>query len=331
MAYISIKSPSSPRFAGSVVAVSVYVSYLPAGSSLHMVKMRVVSSEGRYEGIDFSVTLGDYTIDISEALKAMMGEPSFDPNKMQDVGKELEKNVLQYHIEAGLSDMKNGEIHDAFTDGDTSNEVVKTGDVYAVRGALTDREMMRYSNGILSGGPMLLSHKPSKGELITHKEYKSLRSKLSNATNPSVEISISDITAQHKTMSESRRFCFINTLGVPEMICANCYPILSYEHETKVYNRHVEVSDVPKTSGNIYVSHKELFAKYEMSSGAVTSDWARWWVTEFLKASAWWMYDEDSSMWLPVSVHSKQNEQMVYDRSKADTLHVDFIVTSALT
>lgn len=331
MDYISIKSPSSPRFAGSVVAVSVSVSSLPAGSSLHRVKVRVVPSEGRYEGIDFSVTKGNYTIDISEALKAIMGEPSFDPNKMPISGSELDENILKYHIEAGLSYMKNGEIHDAFTDGDISNEVVKTGDVYAVRGALTDMEMMRYSNGILSGGDMILSHKPSKGELITHKEYKSIRSKLSNATNPSVEISISDVTAQHKTMSESRLFCFINTLGVPEMICANCYPTLSYEHETKVYNRHVEVSDVPKTSGNIYVSHKELFAKYEMSSGAVTADWARWWVTEFLKASAWWMYDEDSSMWLPVSVHPKQNEQMVYDRSKADTLHVDFIVTSALT
>ena len=331
MDYISIKSSSSPRFAGSVVAVSVSVSSLPSGSSLHRVKMRVVSSEGRYEGIDFSVTKGDYTIDISEALKAMMGDPSFDPNKMPISGSELEENVLKYHIEAGLSYMRDGEIHDAFTDGDTSNEVVKTGDVYAVRGALTDMEMMRYSNGILSGGDMLLSHKPSKGELITHGTYKSLRSTLSNVENPLVVLSISDVTAQHKTMSESRLFCFINTLGVPEMICANCYPTLSYEHETKVYNRHVEVSDVPKTSGNVYVSHNELFAKYEMSSGAVTADWARWWVTEFLKASAWWMYDEYSSMWLPVSVYPKQNEQMVYDRSKADTLHVDFIVTSALT
>ena len=65
-----------------------------------------------------------------------------------------------------------------------------------------------------------------------------------------------------------------------------------------------------------------------MSSGYQTREWAEWWAMEFLMARQWWM--RLNNMFLPVTVTPAQSDTGIYDRSKQQMPHVDFLVKLAL-
>lgn len=62
---------------------------------------------------------------------------------------------------------------------------------------------------------------------------------------------------------------------------------------------------------------------YGLSSGAVTKEWAEWWLTEVCCSPHAWMYDREKDRWLSgVIVPSEKNT--IYDRSKADAPAISF-------
>lgn len=121
-------------------------------------------------------------------------------------------------------------------------------------------------------------------------------------------------------------FLFVNRRGAVETCSGQTLEAMSIEVNSVQYSR-VERPTF-KPSRSLMAVSSGGRRSWEMSSGYVTREWADWWVMEFLMSRQWWMLYQ--GRYVPVIVKSSKQQTGIYDRSKQQMPHVDFIVTLAL-
>lgn len=132
-----------------------------------------------------------------------------------------------------------------------------------------------------------------------------------------------------KNASDYKMFLFLNRLGVPETVCARTLESLSVDATPTTYKIEQPVHRLPTTTRTSHIFQPETYDKYEMSSGACSRAWARWWIKEFLGASQWWVAIGD--MWIPCVVVPAKKSIELYNSAKAQALSINFTVTIDLS
>lgn len=359
-----------------VVTCSVDDGFFPATATACRLQLRVVRCDDptksvkeqlavnaadstKYQPIEWLAVNGEeYTQDIRLALSGLMGVLDFDPNAITTDGKPIQLPMLRYGLVLGYTYLLDGEITDSLARNSPNNAMLDS-ENFAIRGALTDMEMYRYSmlpwnkqNGITFDHAMPLSRKP-RGEIIpkgalwcrtwlhklTYQETDGGYSGVSQQP-PIIEVyregdMLDELKLQLGIYVDDetrnyREFIFINSLGCPETIYARCMDKKSEEINSKSYRRVTTPSRRPQTGINsITILSDATYETYEMSSGAVSEEWQQWWVGEFLSARHWWMHVDD--IWVPVTISPAKKTQTLFDHTKSTTLSVDFTVTMTMT
>lgn len=132
-------------------------------------------------------------------------------------------------------------------------------------------------------------------------------------------------------------FLFVNRRGAVETCSAQTLESLGISIKTENYGMTERPSFSPTRSLTARASGGRR--SWQMSSGYLTREWARWWAQEFLMARQWWMRVDDDGepssaategLYAPVVVTPAKGDTGIYDRTKQQMPHVDFTVTLAL-
>ncbi len=350
--------PLGLHLCDSMVPVGVVVgkNSFPAKSTMRKVELRVYEGDSReptdrYESIswepdDDSRANSEYCIDIQHALRAIMGEDTIDPNSLKD---KMSLPMKSYFMCLGSSYLLDGKWWDAFD----NNQFVSTGEalgleggLFCMRGRLSDYERNAIVDSwITEDRDVTLSRKP-EGEvsvsgalhMVSTVSQSMLYAEGIGQSAPTLSIkNADDVKGLYLDTVQTQQyvqFLFINSLGVPETVCARMLRRRAMPLEYDSFVREQRVNRVPDSYGAFYGALKaQQHATLDMSSGAVTAEWAEWWATEFLTAKRWWVrmgdrglfLDDTNMCWRPCVVTSK-NEAVIYDQSKAEASHVDFSV-----
>lgn len=148
---------------------------------------------------------------------------------------------------------------------------------------------------------------------------------------PSATPSAADDTTQHAPLVlrdsiDYVDFLFVNRRGAVETASAQMKEALNISAETKQYNRVERPTFKPSRSLLSVPSGGRR--SWDMSSGYVSREWAKWWAEEFLLGQRHWILLD--GMYVPVIVEPTKKSVSIYDRSKQQLSHVDFTVTLAL-
>lgn len=336
-------TPSPRAFAGSpiIATLSGIGSAFPAGSKMRMVNI-VVSSSGRTLEFQGEYADGDFVCDISSAARAFLFGLNYTPivNGNDDMSGFKTDMSVQYY----LSYMLDGKF---IKGGKLPASGYPSITVYP--GSFSEIE--RLSGNTISG-PFVLSRKPA-GEIvgvghqslltllddnldhlilrITHNQVGSSAVAVDPDVLEDEPVDSSELSSYSRSVyvehgPRRHRFLFVNSYGALEDASALALEAKQVALSKTTYRRHEAPSYVP-TSGMMARSTSASM-RYTMSSGAVTTEWAQWWATEFLGSEQHWMLIGDK--WIPVVVSSKSDSTSIVNLSSTTPSSIDFEVQVAL-
>lgn len=340
----SISIDSGSVLIGSPIEVSVVAESVGSKATFHRVKLIVsaaLSTDGQYEDFELSapVTDGETAIfDISDALRTVAGKFTYSP-----ITAEYTYPYLAYKISAHDEYMIDGILHEKVAERNYGSTM------YALMGAFTDAE--RYlSNGTKS--VTSFSRKPTSGEVCSQNESVvypmalgspiSITTKLSSGprvyvktmNDESGSVNVGERQVYVDTNATNRmQFQFVNGLGVVESISAESLESVESSGTTEFVTKTAPGSF--KGVSRLAVQKSGRRTKYKLSTGAVTPEWAEWWLNEFfgsdnfrrtLAESCWMKIGGSWVLCAPVI----EDDTTVFDRTNNGMVKIDFIVHLAL-
>lgn len=148
---------------------------------------------------------------------------------------------------------------------------------------------------------------------------------------PAAAPAAADASAQHapfvlRDNMDYQDFLFVNRRGAVETCSAMMKESLDISIETTSYNRVERPTFSPSRSLMTLTSGDRR--SWDMSSGYVDREWARWWTSEFLMSERHWM--RIGNKFIPVIITPAKKSVNIYDKTKQQMPHVDFTVTLGL-
>lgn len=341
----SISIDSGSVLIGSPIEVSVQAESVGNKATFHRVKLIVsaaLSTDGQYEDFELSapVTDGETAIfDISDALRTVAGKFTYSP-----ITAEYTYPYLAYNLKAWDEYMVDGILHEKVAERNYGSTM------YALMGAFTDAE--RYlSNGTKS--VTSFTRKPTLGEVCSQNEsvvYPSvpvtpitITSKISNGPKVNIlslsgksgVVSVGNGEVYVDPNAKNRfEFQFVNGLGVVESISAESLEAVetSGTSELGVITAPASFAGVNRLS----VQKSGRRPKYNLSTGAITQEWAEWWHNEFFDQSDKFRRTLAQSCWIKLDGHwwpcaaILEDDTTIYDRTQNGMVRIDFIVHLAI-
>ncbi len=332
----SISITSGSILCGSPIMVSVTSELAGSKATFHRVKLIVkaaLSTDSVWETYECSAPVSDEEvvgIDISSALRSVASKYVYEVQTENRVYP-----YLLYSMKAYDEYMIEGILYEKVGERDYGSTL------YALMGQFTDIE--RYLAGT-SKGISLFSRKPQQGEICATSEtlvYPTpfaapavvgtvLASGPEAKCYPLSNKSGVQIFGGHSVYvvpdnGNRIQFQFVNKLGVVESISAETYESGRYEGNSEI--------DTVTAPGSFKPSRRLLSRRYSkqlvfsLSSGAVTLDWADWWINEFLDCSLAWVKLDDH--WIPCQPMVEDAVEM-YDKSGNEMCKVLFEVKLSL-
>lgn len=321
--------PTEFNFIDNPIMVGVTNLSFPSSSTFRqaMVKVDVTFIAGGTSGstyyfyADASV---DATVwlDVSSALRAAMnaGQPGVE---QLSFGSGNAFSYTYPYATFGVT------VYEKYLLGGNVYEVKGTSrsGAYAYYGGLTEYERMTLNAHVADFyTKILFTRKPLSGELRAAGDISTSSAYDPQTKKISTSGTVISESAGRLERGEGVQILFINSLGVFESATAFPHESLSYGLESERKNL---VSAPQYKTNPVTTTHKSGGrAKFEMSSGFVSREWADWWCTEFLKAKRYWML-YTSGIWVPVTVTPTDDTILIYDRSEQRLSHVDFEVEVA--
>ena len=336
----SISIDSGSVLIGSPIEVSVQAESVGSKATFHRVKLIVsaaLSTEGEYEDFELSspVTDGETVhFDISDVLRTVAGRYTFAP-----VTQTTDYPYLAYQLKAWDEYMVDGVLTDKVGERNYGSTM------YALMGAFTDAE--RY----LSSGTKIVStftRKPSFGEVCSQNEKVvypmalgspiSITTKLESGprvyvkslTGESGSVEVGDRIIYVDAKAKNRiEFQFVNGLGVVESISAESSESVESSGTTEFVTKTAPGSF--KGVSRLAVQKSGRKTKYKLSTGAITQEWAEWWLNEFFGsdnfrrtlAESCWM--KIGGSWIPCAPVI-EDDTTVFDRTNNGMVKIDFTV-----
>lgn len=373
---ITISGLKARSFIDSPLVVKVeYSNAFPSGATLRKIHVGVISTyQGTTRKHVFSMeeSGGSVCVDISSALRSTMfgrdalamykndiarlGKPGTTVSIITSTYEQHASDMATFLVTAYVSYVIDGFYEEGLWDGSkfTEGAYQQSATCKAFFGGVS--EMDRYLGteiNLNQSGDVVLSSKPASGEVVSDNHifivpvihssgnpgvYTFLRRfSIDNRKGLTMKITDSLTRTAYNDLERPRvEFLFVNRYGGMEDASALCAESLEYEIERKTYERvsppSLFIPDVSLVSSRV-----PFHAKWEMSSGSVSREWAEWWAGEFLTAEQHWMKltsarlgsGAKEDVWIPVVVTPKSSDTEVYDRSKSDALHIDFTVQPA--
>ena len=148
---------------------------------------------------------------------------------------------------------------------------------------------------------------------------------------PAAVPTASDTATQHAPLVlrdsiDYQDFLFVNRRGAVETCSAMMKESMDISIETTSYNRVERPTFSPSRSLMAITSGDRR--SWDMSSGYVDREWAKWWTSEFLMSERHWMRMGDK--YIPVIITPAKKSVNIYDKTKQQMAHVDFTVTLGL-
>lgn len=148
---------------------------------------------------------------------------------------------------------------------------------------------------------------------------------------PAATPAAADASAQHapivlRDSIDYQDFLFVNRRGAVETCSAMMKESMDISIETTSYNRVERPTFSPSRSLMALTSGDRR--SWDMSSGYVDREWARWWTSEFLMSERHWVRIGDK--FIPVIITPAKKSINIYDKTKQQMAHVDFTVTLGL-
>ena len=148
---------------------------------------------------------------------------------------------------------------------------------------------------------------------------------------PAAAPTAADASAQHAPLVlrdsiDYQDFLFVNRRGAVETCSAMMKESMDISIETTSYNRVERPTFSPSRSLMAITSGDRR--SWDMSSGYVDREWAKWWASEFLMSERHWMRIGDK--FIPVIITPAKKSVNIYDKTKQQMPHVDFTVTLGL-
>lgn len=373
---ITISGLKARSFIDSPLVVKVdYNNAFPSGASMRKIHVGVVSTyQGTTRKHVFSMeeSGGSVCVDISSALRSTMftrdvltmyksdisrlGKPGTTIPIITSTYEQHDGDMATFLVTAYVSYVMDGFYKEGVWDGSkfTEGAYQQSATCKAFFGGVSEIERyMGTEINLNQSGDVVLSNKPVSGEVVSDDHifivpiihssgnsgvYTFLR-KFDLDKRKDLTMKVTDTltrTAYLDTDRQRVEFLFVNRHGGMEDASALCAESLEYSIERKTYER-VSPPSLSAPDVSLVSSRVPFHAKWEMSSGCVSRDWAEWWAGEFLSAEQHWMklragglaFGTKEDVWIPVVVTPKSSDTEVYDRSKSDALHVDFTVQPA--
>lgn len=340
---MNISAPMGTVFSDSPVIVKISVAgKFTNESRLQTITLRVFKDDaftGKHQDIrwEYDPEQQVYYKDIHTALGALMPLSTFDPNGVS-VGNWVNVGKISYGLYVGVSYLEVDEKTKikvwkdeiALKEGMTTNNGMS-----AIRGRLTDYELRSSpdSTPVLTGS-RTLSRKPV-GEIEVIGNVAGMNPPIistSSAGNGTPTFRFVQYDAKthtniylDTTPDAYRLFCFINSLGCPELVYARTLKSMGVIVDKSTFSRERQVGYGADMMGtDVGVQNSPVAQTYSMSSGAVSRQWALWWATEFLTASRYWIWQD--TMWVPCTVTADKKEVQIYNRAKAESPCINFNV-----
>lgn len=373
---ITISGLKQRSFINSPLVVKVdYDNAFPSGASMRKLHVGVISTyQGTTRKHVFSMeeSGGSVCVDISSALRSTMfdrdvltmyksdivrlGKPGTTDPIITSTYEQHASDMATFLVTAYVSYVVDGFYKEGLWDGSSFTEGAyqQSTTCKAFFGGVS--EMERYMGAeinINQSGDVVLSNKPASGEVVSDNHI-FIVPIIHSSGNPGVytflrrfnidkrkdlTMKITDgltRTAYLDFDSHRVEFLFVNRYGGMEDASALCAESLEYGIDRKAYER-VSPPSLSAPDVSLVSSRAPFHAKWEMSSGCVSREWAEWWAGEFLTAEQHWMkltagrlgFSAREDIWIPVVVTPKSSDTEVYDRSKSEALHIDFTVQPA--
>lgn len=330
---VSISAPTGVQFSESPVVVTVTIAgnTFPTQASMRRCVL-VVKCENKELEFGWDADNGEsYPVDVSSAIRAFL--PDYDTIAMLRGGHTPVKTCS---FATYITYLQNGDYM-----GGRGTATTHPGTLKAILGGLSDMDRIGIGNDKAMSGmyealkEIVLSKKPHTIEAV--EQGMPYPTSLITENGVTVTDNTSDLghvgTYPDKVRPGGIRvvkenmttFCFRNTLGVPETVAARFLELEQVGIEGSEYSMAGNVGFVPAPK-RVRINTDE-YTQYEMSSGYVSREWARWWAYEFLQAREHWI--RMNEQWWPVSITPKGNVTDIIDRAKPDMCHVDFTVKMA--
>ena len=316
-------TPSTPApFMGNPIVVTCRSDQAPDDAAFHRVMLKVeVSESGSSNKTTFELSqpvsgADPQTVDfdISSCFRAAADKYEFHP-----VAEDSTYPIFSAKVDARDVWVKDGQLCDPATAKQDSKTFA------AVIGSYSDYE--RHTTATRT-----FTRKPTHGELVCNGDT-IVYAALGSETNPSSKVLT--ITGQQGTAITqgdttyyitdpkpgSTQFQFLNSRGCVESIRAwgsSTEKAVTTKTETSrsIFERF-------RTFSRTYLRTHPKPTEYQMSSGFVSYEWARWWAYEFCQAKQHWMLYE--GQWIPC--HIIINDSLtIIDRTQVGMCYVEFTV-----